>query len=146
MNTNGIGWSFLEKWMNMFTRDLYSMYMILQGIGSLSCIRVYIIYVIPFGEQQPWMSEVPKNVSTKKTGPPEIINFFLYWIKKISFWGSPKGAPPPTTGVVELWKNIVLQWTPMEIGSVPEKMDEYCHWGPISYVCNSARNLGPYHV
>ena len=29
---------------------LYSMYVVLQGIGSLSCIRVYIIYVIPFGE------------------------------------------------------------------------------------------------
>ena len=47
--------------MNMFTGDLYSMYVILQGIGSHSCIRVYIIYVIPFGEQQPWMSEVPKT-------------------------------------------------------------------------------------
>ena len=34
----------------MFTGDLYSMYVVLQGIGSLSCIRVYIIYVIPFGE------------------------------------------------------------------------------------------------
>ena len=67
-----------------------------------------------------------------------MINFFLYCIKKISFWGSPKG--PPTTGVVELRKNIVLQWTPMEIGSVPETMDEYFHWGPILYVCNSARN------
>ena len=40
----------LKKLMNMFTGDLYSMYVVLQGIGSLSCIRVYIIYVIPFGE------------------------------------------------------------------------------------------------
>ena len=39
-----------QKMMNMFTRDLYSMYVVLQGIGSLSCIRVYIIYVIPFGK------------------------------------------------------------------------------------------------
>ena len=56
--------------MNMFTGDLYSMYVILQGIGSHSCIRVYIIYVITFGEQQPWMSEVPKleKISGKK-GP-----------------------------------------------------------------------------
>ena len=30
--------------------DLYSMYVVLQGIRYLSCIRVYIIYVIPFGE------------------------------------------------------------------------------------------------
>ena len=39
-----------QKMINMFTGDLYSMYVVLQGIGSLSCIRVYIIYVIPFGE------------------------------------------------------------------------------------------------
>ena len=29
---------------------LYSMYVVLKGIGSLPCIKVYIIYVIPFGE------------------------------------------------------------------------------------------------
>ena len=34
----------------IFTGDLYSMYVVLQGIGSLPCIRVYIIYVIPLGE------------------------------------------------------------------------------------------------
>jgi hypothetical protein len=28
----------------------------------------------------------------------------------------------------------------MELGGVPEKMDEYFHWGPIFYVCSSARN------
>ena len=39
-----------QKLMSIFTGDLYSMYVILQGIGSLPCIRVYIIYVIPFGE------------------------------------------------------------------------------------------------
>ena len=39
-----------KKLMNIFTWDLYSMYVVLQGIGSLSCKRVYIIYVIPFGE------------------------------------------------------------------------------------------------
>ena len=128
---------FLEKWMNMFTGDLYSMYVILQGTGSLSCIRVYIIYVIPFGEQQPWMSEVPKTFQQKNRSP-EMINFFLYCIKKMSFWGSPKGAP--TTCVVELWKNNMLQWTPTELGGVPGKMDEYVHWGPRFYVCNSARN------
>ena len=70
--------------MNMFTGDLYSMYVILQGTGSLSCIRVYIIYVITFGEQQPWMSEVPKTFQQKNRSP-EIINFFLYCIKNMSF-------------------------------------------------------------
>ena len=71
--------------MNMFTGDLYSMYVILKGTGSLSCIRVYIIYVILFGEQHPWMSEVPKTFQPKKNRSPEMINFFLYCIKKMSF-------------------------------------------------------------
>ena len=42
-----------KKLMNMFTGDLYSMYVVLQGIGSLPCIRVNIIlrhYVILFGK------------------------------------------------------------------------------------------------
>ena len=91
---------FLEKWMNMFTGDLYSMYIILQGIGSLSYIRVYIIYKIPFGEQQAWISEVPKKFQQKNSSP-EMINFFLYCIKK---WISEAHRRrPPTTGVVELW-------------------------------------------
>ena len=34
-----------QKMMNMFTGDLYFMYVVLQGIGSLSCIRVYISYM-----------------------------------------------------------------------------------------------------
>ena len=40
-----------QKMMNMFTGDLYSMYVVLQGIGSLSCIciRVYIIYYSLWG-------------------------------------------------------------------------------------------------
>ena len=50
-NENQWNWVvFLKKLMNMFTGDLYSMYVVLQGIGSLPCIKVYIIYVIPFGE------------------------------------------------------------------------------------------------
>ena len=36
--------------MNIFIGDLYSMYVVLQGIGSLPCIMVFIIYVIPFEE------------------------------------------------------------------------------------------------
>ena len=40
----------------------------------------------------------------------------------------------------------------MELGGVPEKMDEYFHWGQIFYVCSSARNWvsfmykGIYHI
>ena len=80
---------FLEKWMNMFTGDLYSMYVILQGTGSLSWIRVYIIYVIPFGEQQPWISEVPKPFQQKKQVPRND-HFFYIVLNKKSFWSSPK--------------------------------------------------------
>ena len=28
----------------------------------------------------------------------------------------------------------ILQWKLMELGGVPEKMDDYFHWGPIFYV------------
>ena len=28
----------------------------------------------------------------------------------------------------------------MELGGVPQKNDSYVHWGPIFYVCSSARN------
>ena len=41
---------FPEKMDENSPGDLYSMYAVLRGIGSLSCIRVYIIYVIPIGE------------------------------------------------------------------------------------------------
>ena len=50
-NENQWNWVvILKKMMNMFTGDVYSMYVVLKGIGYLSCKRVYIIYVIPFGE------------------------------------------------------------------------------------------------
>ena len=35
----------LKKMIHMFTGDLYSMYVVLQGIGSLPCIRVYINHI-----------------------------------------------------------------------------------------------------
>ena len=41
-------------------------------------------------------------------------------------------------------KRTILQWKLMELGGVPEKMDEYFHWGPIFYVCSSARNRVPF--
>ena len=34
----------------------------------------------------------------------------------------------------------------MEFGGDPQKIDEYVHWGPILYVCSSARELGLFHV
>ena len=69
----------------------------------------------------------------------------------MNFSGSPKGTP--TTGVIELFKKkTILQWKPMEFGGDPQKNDEYVHWGPIFYVCSSARNWvssmykGIYHI
>ena len=59
-------------------------------------------------------------------------NFFLYCIKKWVFQAHRR--VPPTTGVVELWKKTILQWKPMELGGVPQKIDEYFHLGPIFYV------------
>ena len=39
-NENQWNWVvILKKMINMFTGDLYSMYVVLQGIGSLSCIK-----------------------------------------------------------------------------------------------------------
>ena len=52
-------------------------------------------------------------------------NFFLYCIKKWVFQAHRR--VPPTTGVVELWKKNILQWKPMELGGVPQKIDEYVH-------------------
>ena len=43
----------------------------------------------------------------------------MIFLESMSFWSSPKG-PPPTTGVVELWKKR----SPMELGGGRQKMDE----------------------
>ena len=89
-----------EKWMNISTGDLYSMYVVLQGIRFLPCIRLYIIYVIPFGEQQPWMPAVPKlERFNKKIAQNDQFIFILY--QKMIFSSSPKGIPP-TTGIGEV--------------------------------------------
>ena len=77
------------------------MYVVLQGIGPTSCM--IIIYVIPFGEQQSWMSEVRKlERFNKKTGPPKWSISFHIVFQKIVFQAQRR--VPPTTGVVELWK------------------------------------------
>ena len=56
----------------------------------------------------------------------------------MSFSGSPKGTPHDWCR--ELWKKTILPWKPMELGGVPQKNDEYFHWGPIFYVWSSAKN------
>ena len=113
------------------------MYVVLQGIGPTSCM--IIIYVIPFGEQQSWMSEVRKlERFNKKTGPPKWSISFHIVLKKNEFFKLTEGYLRPVSENYE--KRTILQWKLMELGGVPEKMDEYFHWGPIFYVCSSARN------
>ena len=55
-----------------------------------------------------------------------MINFYLYCIKKMSFSGSPKGTPLDRCR--RTMKKNTLPCKPMEIGGVPEKMDEYFPW------------------
>ena len=101
MKTNGLRWHSFKKWWIFFTGDLYSMYVVLQGIGSPSCM--IIIYVIPFGEQQSWMSEVRKlERFNKKTAPPKWSISFHIVFKKWGFQAHRR--VPPTNGVGELWK------------------------------------------
>ena len=51
-----------------FHWGLYSIYVVLQGIGSPSCM--IIIYVIPLGRSNPgYLKFLNWNLSTKKTGP-----------------------------------------------------------------------------
>ena len=71
-----------------------------------------------------------------------MINFFLYCIKKMSFSSSPKGTPHDRRR--RTMKKTILQWKPMDLGGIPSKIDEYFHWGPIFYVCSSARNRVPF--
>ena len=67
-----------------------------------------------------------------------MINFFLYFMQKMSFSSSSKVTP--TTGAVEQWKKPTLQWKPMELGGVPIKKKWIFPLRLIFYVCSSARN------
>ena len=83
------------------------MYVVLQGIGSPSCM--IIIYVIPFGEQQFLMSEVRElERFNKKTAPPKWSISFPYCIKKKWVFQAHRRVPP-TTGVGELWKKKLVR-------------------------------------
>ena len=54
-----------------------------------------IIYVIPFGEQQSWMSEVRKlERFNKKTAPPKWSISFHIVLKKNEFFKLTEGYPP----------------------------------------------------
>ena len=88
------------------------------------------------------MSEVPKlERFNKKTGPPKWPISFYIVLKKWVFQAHrrvSKGTPHDWCR--RTMKKNILQWKPMELGGVPQKIDEYFHLGPIFYVCSSARN------
>ena len=78
----------------------------------------------------------------QKNSSLEMINFFLYCIKKNEFFKLTEGYPPRP--VSENYEKTILQWKPMELGGIPSKIDEYFHWGHIFYVCSFARNRVPF--
>ena len=66
---------------------------------------IYFIYIIPFGEQQPWMSEIPQLERFNKKQVPRNDQFpFIMCFKNIFFQAH--WRVPPTPGVVELWQKL----------------------------------------
>ena len=151
MKTNGIRWSSSKNddeyfhwgpifyvcssarnWVSSMYKGIYHIRNSLWGVATVDV----------------WSSST--RTFQQKNRSPEIINFFLYCIKKMFLQAHRR--VPPTTGVVELWKKIILQWKPMELDGLPQKNDDYFHWEPIFYVCSSARNWvssmykGKYHI
>ena len=94
---------FLKKWMNIFTGDLYSMYVVLKGIASLPCIRVW-CYIRNsrwgVATLDVWNSST--RTFQQKTGPPKWPISFYNVFEQIFFQAH--WRVPPTTGVVELWQ------------------------------------------
>ena len=80
-----------------------------------------------------------------------MINFFLYCIKKMNFSGSPNGTPHDWCRRT-MKKDYFAMKTNGIRWSSSKNDDEYFHWGPIFYVCSSARNWvssmykGIYHI
>ena len=69
------------------------------------------------------MSEVPQlEHFNKKNGHPEMTNFFLYCIKKMSFSGSPKGTLHDWCRRT-MTKKLFCNENPMEFGGDPQKND-----------------------
>ena len=87
-----------KKMMNMFTGDLYSMYVVLQGIGCLTLSYMYNgIYHIRnsvwgVATLDVWSSST-RTFQPKKRIPRNDHFFFYIVFKKMSFSGSPKGTP-----------------------------------------------------
>ena len=105
---------------------------------------IYFIYIIPFGEQQPWMSEVPKTFQQKKQVPPKWSIFFLYCIKNMSFWGSPKGAPHDRCRRTMKKKYVAMNTN--GIGWCSWKNGWICSLGTYILCMQFCKEFGPFHV
>ena len=73
------------------------------------------------------MSEAPELEHFKKNMSPEMSNFFLYRKKKMSFSSSPKGTPHDRCRRT-MKKKLFRHENQSNLGSVPEKVDEYFPW------------------
>ena len=97
-----------KKMMNMFTGDIYSMYVVLQGIGCLTLSYMYNgIYHIRnsvwgVATLDVWSSST-RTFQPKKRIPRNDQFLFILCLKN-EFFRLTEGYLPPTTGVVELWK------------------------------------------
>ena len=80
--------------------DLYSMYVVLQGIESLTCIRVYTKFPLGSSNLDVWSSWTGTFIKQQVTRNNRSL-FVLY----LKTWVSQAHVRvPPTTGVAELWK------------------------------------------
>ena len=55
---------------------------------------IYFIYIIPFGEQQPWMSEIPQLERFNKKQVPRNDQFLFITYKNNEFLRLTEGGPP----------------------------------------------------
>ena len=99
------------------------------------------------------MSEVPQLERFNKKNQVSRNDQFLFYIVLKKMFFQAHRRVPPMTGVVELWRKTYFAMTTNGIRwSSSKNDDDYFHWGPIFYVCNSARNWvssmykGIYHI
>ena len=95
--------------MNIFTGDLYSMYVVLKGIASLPCIRVW-CYIRNsrwgVATLDVWSSET-RTFQQKNPGPPKW-SISVYIVLKDVFFQAHRRVHP-TTGVVYCIRILLMQ-------------------------------------
>ena len=98
MKTNGIRWcSSKKKWIFPLRLIFYVCSSARNWVSSM----YKGIDQFPLGSSDPGCLKFLNWRTFQEKRSPEMINFFLYCSKKMSFSSSPKVTP--TTGVVELW-------------------------------------------